>query len=535
MAKTDSRKWYENAVMYQLHTRAFLDSNGDGHGDFRGAAQKLDYIKSLGVDCIWLMPMYPSPLVDDGYDVADYRNINPQFGTLDDFKYFLDEAHKRGLKVLADLVVNHTSDQHEWFVDARSSLNSKYRDYYVWSDTGTEYGDCPIIFPDFETSNWAFDELTGQYYFHRFYTRQPDLNYDNPKVHEEMLNITRFWLDLGVDGFRVDAVSHLYEREGTDGSHLPETHAFYRKLRKVVETEYEDRLLMCEAASKGKGVLDYFGDGDEFQVCIHFHFAAAIFGALAIRTREAMLKVLRYANENPPGTQWGTYLRSHDALHLGFLDERDHVRAFKTYAEDPRSVFAGKEVRRRFSPLINNDNHQRILAFSILFSWPGSPILYYGDEIGLGENLVLPDRYPCRQPMQWTDGRNGGFSDATHTYLPVIREGEYGYLNVNVEAQENAPKSSLNLIRKLTKLYHEVEAFKSPHIKYIDTANKFVFAYSRKAGDAEVRCLFNFRDFPQAVDPKVVENTRDLLGLYDFNPKSSIIPPNAVYWLEVAK
>ena len=528
---TQARKWYENTVFYQLHVRAFHDANGDGHGDFRGAALKLNYIKSLGVDCVWIMPMYPSPLVDDGYDVADYRNIHPQFGTLDDFKHFLDEAHQRGLKVIVDFVVNHTSDQHEWFVDARSSRNSKYRDYYVWSDTGSEYAGMPVIFPDFETSNWTFDELTGQYYWHRFYARQPDLNYDNPKVREEMLNVVRYWLDMGVDGFRVDAAGHLFEREGTNGNGLPETHQFYCDMRAMMEKEYDDRLMMSEAAAPGERVLDYFGKSDEFQVCIHFHFAASIFASLAIRTREALLKVMEYANDNPDGTQWATYLRSHDGLNFGLLDDRDRERAMRTYGQDRRSLFAERELRRRFNALIENDPHQRTIAFSILFSWPGSPIIYYGDEIGLGENLSLPDRYPCRQPMQWNSGRNGGFSEATHTYLPVIREGEYGYLENNVEAQENDPGSCLNLVRRLTKLYHETEALKGSSIEYIDTANKFVLGYRRRTGDKELRCLFNFRNFPQAIDPAVVENTRDILGLYSFNG-SSIIPPNAVYWLE---
>ena len=528
-------KWYEHAVMYQVHIRAFYDSNGDGHGDLPGITQKLDYIKSLGVDCIWLMPMYPSPLVDDGYDVADYRNINPQFGTLEDFKALCDEVHKRDMKLLVDFVVNHTSDQHHWFKEARKSLDSPYRDYYVWSDTGQEYSDIRVIFSDTEISNWHYDELTGQYYWHRFYNRQPDLNYDNPKVQEEMLNVVRYWLDMGVDGFRVDATPYLFEREGTECESLPETHQFYKDMRKVLETEYSDKVMMSESSVPREKQLEYFGDSDEFQLIIHFHFAAVVFAILAVKTREPILEVIEYITDNPPNTQWATYLRSHDALATSLLSDRYLKRTMKRFGSAPNSVFAGGEIRRRINAMIDDNLDEWRLAYAILYSFPGSPILYYGDEIGLGDDLRLMDRFPCRMPMQWNAQPQGGFSTAAHTYLPAISKGDLSYHKVNVEQQEADPNSRLNIMRKLINTYKNTDAFRSAGVTYIDTANKFVLGYERKSETQTVRCLFNLRPFPQAVDMELIKGTRDILGLDKFDPQSSVIPPNAIYWLEVTE
>jgi len=527
--------WYHDAIIYQAHIRAFKDSNADGHGDLRGLIGKLDYIKSLGVDCIWLMPMHPSPLVDDGYDVADYRQINHHFGTLADFETLMKEARARDLKVIVDFVVNHTSDQHPWFLAARSSLKSHYRDYYVWSDTGQEYKDVRVIFPDFEHSNWSFDANTGQYFWHRFYERQPDLNYDNPQVQSEMLDVARYWLSLGADGFRVDAVAVLFEREGTSCEHLPETHQFYKRLRRVIDEEFPGRVLICEAGAKLDKLLEYFGDDDEFHLGIHFHFAASLFACLAIRTREPLQEVLRYANQLPDSARWATYIRSHDALALGFLSERYEQRTLNKLAPDHNHRFARNEIRRRLNPLLNNNLEDWILAFSILFSFPGCPIIYYGDEIGLGDNMGLHDRFPCRLPMQWDASHNGGFSEASHTFLPTQAAGEYSFHNINVEKQEKDESSRLNLTRRFTRLYREIAAFRSPKVGELDAANKFVLAYVRRDGDEEVRCLFNLRDNPQAIDAAVVKNTEDLLGLYPFDSESNVIPPKATYWLRVKR
>ncbi|HET7377081.1 MAG TPA: maltose alpha-D-glucosyltransferase, partial [Anaerolineae bacterium] len=387
--------WYKHAVFYQVYIRAFADSNSDGHGDIRGLTAKLDYFCDLGVDCLWLMPMYPSPLRDDGYDIADYVNIHRDYGTLDDFKTFLAEAQARGLRVITDLVLNHTSDQHPWFQAARASRTSPYRDYYVWSDTDQKYAGVRIIFSDTETSNWAWDEATRQYYWHRFYSHQPDLNYDNPAVRQAMLDVVKFWLDLGVDGFRADAVPNLFEREGTSCENLPETHAYLKEIRRFIDEHYTDRVLLAEANQWPEDLRAYFGDGDEFHMAFHFPIMPRIYLALGKGESESLRWILQRTPPIPDNCQWGMFLRNHDELSLEMVNAEEHQWMWQHYAPDPQMRF-GQGIRRRLAPLFDGDQRKVALAYSLLFTLPGSPIIYYGDEIGMGDNIQLHDRNGVR-------------------------------------------------------------------------------------------------------------------------------------------
>src|SRR5512138_948426 len=442
--------WYKDAIFYQVYVRAFYDSNGDGHGDIKGLTQKLDYLQDLGVDCVWLMPIYPSPLRDDGYDIADYYNVAKTFGTLEDFKELLDAAHQREIRIIMDLVLNHTSDQHPWFQASRSDRNSPYRDYYVWSDTDQKYQDARIIFLDTEVSNWTYDEKTGQYYWHRFYASQPDLNFDNPKVQEEMFNVARFWLDLGIDGFRADAVPYLFEREGTNCENLPETHVYLKKLRAFMDREYPGRILLCEANQWPEDVRPYFGDGDEFQMGFHFPIMPRIYMALKKGRADDMHEILKRTPQIPPTCQWCIFLRNHDELTLEMVTEEERQWMWRQYAPDPRMKL-NLGIRRRLAPLLDNDQHKIELAHSLLLTLPGSPILYYGDEIGMGDNIWLFDRNGVRTPMQWNTGSNAGFSDAASESLfaPVIDDEVFGAAHVNVEAQRQDPESLWSVIRQM--------------------------------------------------------------------------------------
>ncbi|MFQ5398113.1 MAG: maltose alpha-D-glucosyltransferase [Anaerolineae bacterium] len=492
---TQSNCWYNEAVFYELYIRAYKDSNGDGRGDFRGAIEKLDHIKSLGVDCIWILPHYPSPLKDDGYDISDYLGVHPDYGALDDFHAFLDAAHARGLKVVIDIVMNHTSDQHPWFQAARQDKNSPFRDYYVWSDTGTEYADARIIFLDTEPSNWTYDETAGQYYWHRFYASQPDLNYDNSQVHEEMFRVMRFWLDMGVDGFRADAVPYLYEREGTNCENLPETHQFLQKVRRMMDEEYPDRVLIAEANQWPEDVLPYFGTADapEFHICFHFPIMPRLFMALKKGDKTAVVDILSRTPPIPPGTQWMTFLRNHDELTLEMVTPEEREWMWQQYAPEPR-MRLNLGIRRRLAPLLDNDKRQWLLLNALFLSLPGAPILYYGDEIGMGDNIWLPDRHGCRTPMQWDGSRNAGFSDAAETYFPVNED----YAQVNVAAQEADPDSYLNLTRFLIRTRKSLAALRSGHFAWVETGNDAVLAFRRYTdGTDGVLCVFNLSDQPQ--------------------------------------
>jgi maltose alpha-D-glucosyltransferase / alpha-amylase len=396
--------WYKNAVFYEIYVRAFQDSNEDGQGDLPGLTAKLDYLQELGVTCLWLMPVYPSPLLDDGYDIADYYGIHPDYGSLEDFKVFLDAAHSRGMRVITDLVLNHTSDQHPWFQAARTDRNSPYRDYYVWSDTDEKYQDARIIFLDTEKSNWTWDETAGQFFWHRFYSSQPDLNFDNPAVQVEMIDVMKFWLDLGVDGFRADAVPYLYEREGTNCENLPETHQYLKRLRRFMDEHYPGRILLCEANQWPEDVRAYFGDGDEFHMGFHFPLMPRIFMALKKQDKTSIEWILSRTPEIPENCQWCTFLRNHDELTLEMVTEEERQWMWEQYAPLPR-MRLNLGIRRRLAPLLDNDRKKIELANSLLFTLTGSPIIYYGDEIGMGDNIWLPDRDGVRTPMQWMPGK----------------------------------------------------------------------------------------------------------------------------------
>ncbi len=524
-------QWYNDAVFYELYIRAYKDSNGDGHGDFRGAVEKLDHIKSLGVDCIWVMPHYPSPLLDDGYDVADYFGVHPDYGTLDDFQTFLDAAHQRGLKVVTDIVMNHTSDQHPWFQAARQDKNSPYRDYYVWSDTGTEYAEARIIFLDTEPSNWTYDEVAGQYFWHRFYSSQPDLNYDNPQVHEEMFNAMRFWLDMGIDGFRVDAIPYLYEREGTNCENLPETHEFLKKMRRMVDDEYPGTLLIAEANQWPEDLLPYFGTPEEpeFQVCFHFPIMPRLYMALKKGDKTPIVDILNRTPPIPPGAQWMTFLRNHDELTLEMVTPEERQWMWQQYAPDPRMKL-NMGIRRRQAPLLDNDKRKWFLLNALFLSLPGAPIIYYGDEIGMGDNIWLPDRHGCRTPMQWDASKNAGFSNADKTYLPVHTDEEYGYQRVNVAAQERDPESYLNLTRFLIQTRQGQPALRRGELAWVETGNPAVLAFRRFIpGDEGILCVFNLSDESQSFTLK--REREDLLTRPNASASGVVsLAPYAAYW-----
>ncbi len=448
--------WYKDAIIYELHVKAFCDRSGDGIGDFRGLIDKLDYIKDLGVTAIWLLPFYPSPQKDDGYDIADYRGVHPDYGTLRDFRQFVREAHNRGLKVITELVVNHTSDQHPWFQAARrAKRGSAAHRFYVWSDTDAKFPETRIIFTDTETSNWAWDPVAGAYYWHRFFSHQPDLNLNNPQVVKAVNRILNFWLDIGVDGLRLDAVPYLCVREGTNNENLPETHAVIREIRREMDKNYADRMLLAEANQWPEDTAAYFGDGDECHMAFHFPLMPRIYMALRQEDRKPITEILERTPAIPDSCQWGIFLRNHDELTLEMVTDEERDYMYAEYASDPR-MRRNVGIARRLFPLLENDRRQAELLHALLFSMPGTPILYYGDEIGMGDNIYLGDRDGVRTPMQWNPDRNGGFStaDFAQLYLPVIMDPVYGYTAINVEAQQRDPIVALAL--------HEASARPAP-------------------------------------------------------------------------
>ena len=493
--------WYKDAILYELHVRAFADGNGDGIGDFPGLLTKLDYLQELGVTCLWLLPFFPSPLRDDGYDIADYKNVNPSYGTLDDFQRFLDAAHLRGMQVLIELVMNHTSDQHPWFERARRApKGSPERNFYVWSDDDTRFSSVRIIFNDTEKSNWTWDPVAGAYYWHRFFSHQPDLNYDNPAVLDEMLDAMRFWFDRGVDGLRLDAIPYLVERDGTSCENLPETHAIIRAARAVVDAEYNNRFLLAEANQWPSDVRPYFGEGDECHMAFHFPLMPRIYVAVRQEDRLPIVEIMQQTPEIPASCQWGLFLRNHDELTLEMVtqDERDYM--YLAYSADPRGRI-NLGIRRRLAPLLDN-NRQRIeLLNSLLFSFPGTPIIYYGDEIGMGDNIDLGDRNGVRTPMQWNAGLNAGFStaDPSKLYFPVIADSVYGYQAVNVEEQSENPSSLLQWTRNMIGLRKLFGVFGRGALRFLHPANRKVLAYLRELGDDSVLCVANLSRFAQPV------------------------------------
>jgi maltose alpha-D-glucosyltransferase/alpha-amylase len=481
--------------------RGFYDSNADGIGDFRGLTEKLDYLQWLGINCIWLLPMYASPLKDGGYDIANYYVMLPEYGTVEDFKTFLAAAHARGIRVIADLVVNHTSDQHPWFQEARRSPPSPKRDWYVWSDTPERYAGARIIFTDTEHSNWTWDEEAQAFYWHRFFSHQPDLNYDNPEVQQAMLDVVSFWMKLGLDGFRVDAVPYLFEREGTNCENLPETHAFLKRLRAYVDVHYPNCLLLAEANQWPEDVVEYFGRGDEFHMGYHFPIMPRLFMALRQEDRRPIVEILERTPPIPPNCQWGMFLRNHDELTLEMVTDEERDYLYNEYARD-RRMRLNVGIRRRLAPLMDNGRRRIELLHGLLFSLPGSPFLYYGDEIGMGDNIYLGDRDGVRTPMQWSADRNAGFSraDFAQLYFPIIMDPVYGYQSVNVEAQQRYDTSLLNWMRRMIHLRKLHPVFGRGDLEFVKPENRKIFAFTRTYAGETVLCVFNLARSAQPVE-----------------------------------
>jgi maltose alpha-D-glucosyltransferase / alpha-amylase len=488
--------WYKDAVFYQVSVRAYKDNNGDGFGDLRGLEEKLQYIHDLGIDCIWLMPIYPSPLRDDGYDIADYYNVAAMYGNMEDLKSLVKSAHALDIRIVMDLVMNHTSDEHPWFKASRSDRNSPYRDYYVWSETDQKYQDARIIFLDTEVSNWTLDEKTGQYYWHRFYASQPDLNFDNPQVQEEMFNVARFWLDMGIDGFRADAVPYLFEREGTNCENLPETHVYLKKLRAFMDREYPGRILLCEANQWPEDVRPYFGDGDEFQMGFHFPIMPRIYMALKKERPDDMIEILRRTPPIPENCQWCTFLRNHDELTLEMVTAEERDWMWQQYAPEPRMKI-NLGIRRRLSPLLDNDRRKIQLANSLLFTLPGSPIIYYGDEIGMGDNIDLFDRNGVRTPMQWDKSPNAGFTNGK-PFTEFVK-GDLGYEHVNVTAQMADPGSLFHSISRMVNVRKQHHAFGRGSMEWLVTDNPHLAMYTRRTEDETLLIIQNLSRLPQTV------------------------------------
>ena len=500
--KLDDALWYKDAVIYQLNVKSFFDSNDDGIGDFTGLTSKLDYIKSLGVNTIWLMPFYPSPLKDDGYDISDYQNVHPQFGTLDDVRVMLREAHRLGLKIVTELIINHTSDKHPWFQAARNAPpGSAEREFYVWSDTDQKYLGTRIIFTDTETSNWTFDPVAKAYYWHRFFSHQPDLNFDNPRVMNAVLQVMRFWLDMGVDGFRLDAIPYLVEREGTNNENLPETHALIKQLRAAIDADYQNRFLLAEANQWPEDVREYFGDGDECHMAYHFPLMPRIYMSLAQEDRYPITEIMQQTPDIPEGCQWAIFLRNHDELTLEMVTSKERDYMYTTYAADVRARI-NLGIRRRLAPLMENDPDRIKLMNSLLLSMPGSPILYYGDEIGMGDNVFIGDRNGVRTPMQWSPDRNAGFSraDPQRLYLPPIMDPVYGYPSTNVEAQLRDPSSLLSWTKRVLAVRKSSQAFGRGTRHFLRPGNRKILAYLREYGEDTILCVANLSRSAQPVE-----------------------------------
>jgi maltose alpha-D-glucosyltransferase/alpha-amylase len=498
----DDPLWFKNAIIYEVPVRAFADSNGDGIGDFRGLTEKLDYLQDLGVTALWLLPFFPSPLRDDGYDIADYTNVNPIYGTLDDFKEFLEAAHQRGIRVIIELIINHTSDQHPWFQRARRApKGSVERDFYVWSDTPEKYQEARIIFQDFETSNWAWDSVAKAYYWHRFYSHQPDLNYDNPAVRQAVFDVLDFWLEMGVDGLRMDAVPYLYEREGTNCENLPETHDFLKQMRSHVDEKFPNRMLLAEANQWPEDAAQYYGNGDECHMNFHFPLMPRLFMSLKMEDSFPITDILQQTPPIPDNCQWGLFLRNHDELTLEMVSDEDRDYMYRVYAKDP-DMRHNLGIRRRLAPLLGNDRRQIELMNALLLSMPGTPVLYYGDEIGMGDNVYVGDRNGVRTPMQWSADRNAGFSRANpqKLYLPVIIDSEYHYEAVNVEAQRANPNSLFYSMKRLMATRKRFQALGKGNIEFLYPENRKVLAFTRTYEQETILVMVNLSRFVQTVE-----------------------------------
>jgi len=493
--------WYRDAVIYQVHVRAFQDSNGDGIGDFIGLTQRLDYLEQLGIDTLWLMPFFPSPLRDDGYDIADYYSVHPSYGTLADFKAFLNAAHQRNIRVVVELVLNHTSDQHPWFQESRKSLDNPRRDWYVWSDTDTRYRGVRIIFVDTELSNWAWDPVSKSYYWHRFFSHQPDLNFDNPAVREEIWNVMKFWLEMGVDGFRLDAVPYLVEREGTSCENLPATHGVLKELRAKLDQQFPGKMLLAEANQWPADLIPYFGNGDEFHMAFHFPLMPRMFMGVRLEDRKPITEILQQTPPIPDGCQWCLFLRNHDELTLEMVTDLERDYMYDEYARD-RSMRLNVGIRRRLAPLLENDRRRIELMNGLLMSLPGTPIIYYGDEIGMGDNVHLGDRNGVRTPMQWDGSWNADFSaaDPENLYSALILNPVYGYQVVNVASQQRSPHSLLSWMRRLIQVRKSNPVFGRGSIEFLYPGNHRVLAFLRQLGNETVLAVNNLSSAAQAVE-----------------------------------
>jgi len=542
-------EWFKRAVFYEVLVGTFADSNGDGTGDLRGLSSRLDYLSWLGVDCLWLPPFFASPLRDGGYDVADFTSVLPEYGDVGDFVQFIDAVHDRGMRVVIDFVMNHTSDQHAWFQASRHEPDGPYGDFYVWSDTDDRYADARVIFVDTEASNWTFDPVRKQYYWHRFFAHQPDLNFDNPRVADAVLEALRFWLDLGIDGFRLDAVPYLYEEEGSNCENLKQTHDFLKRVRSEVDRLYPDRVLLAEANQWPSDVVDYFGDasvgGDECHMAFHFPVMPRLFMAVRRESRFPISEIMAQTPRIPAGCQWGIFLRNHDELTLEMVtaDERDYM--WSEYAKDPR-MKANIGIRRRLAPLLDNDRNQLELFTALLLSLPGSPVLYYGDEIGMGDNIWLGDRDGVRTPMQWTPDRNAGFStcDPARLYLPVIMDPIYGFQALNVESESNNTSSLLHWNRRMIEIRKQHPTFGMGDYTELGSSNPSVLAFTRTFGDDVVLCVNNLSRFPQPVelDLRRYESSTpiELTGRVHFPrigelPFLLTLPGHGFYWFQILK
>ena len=539
--------WYKDAIVYETHVKAFADGNGDGVGDFAGLVGKLDYLEALGVTCLWLLPFFPSPLRDGGYDISDYFSVHPEYGTVDELRKLLDEAHARGIRVIADLVINHTSDQHPWFVESRSSRDNPKADWYIWRDDDQGWPDIRVIFCDTEPSNWTFDPVRQQYYWHRFFHHQPDLNYDNPEVRDAIIAAVRFWLDRGLDGFRLDAAAYLYQREGTSGENLPETHAFLRRIRKEIDRDYPGRVLLAEVNQWPADVVDYFGDGDECHMCFHFPLMPRMFMAVRREQRFPITEILAQTPPIPENCQWGIFLRNHDELTLEMVtaDERDYM--YSEYASDPR-MRKNLGIRRRLAPLVENDRRIAELLHALLLSLPGAPVLYYGDEILMGDNIYLGDRDTVRTPMQWTPDRNGGFSraDFAQLHLPPLMDPVYGFQAVNIEAQMRNRSSFLHWLQRMLAVRRQHPLFSGGGFEVLPADNPSVLAYVRSGEvdgrQATILCVNNLSRFAQATELSLARWERwmpvELIGRSAFPVIGAggyqvSLGPHSFYWFEL--
>jgi maltose alpha-D-glucosyltransferase / alpha-amylase len=544
---TDAR-WYQRGVFYEVAVRGFADSDGDGFGDFVGLTQKLEYFEWLGIDCLWLLPFYQSPLRDGGYDISEFLTVLPESGKVEDVAKFLEAAHSRGIRVIADMVMNHTSDAHPWFQESRRDRTNPKADWYVWGDDPERWSEARVIFVDSEPSNWSWDAQREQFYWHRFFHHQPDLNYDNPEVAEAMLDVVRFWLGLGLDGFRLDAVPYLFERDGTNGENLPETHEYLRRVRKTVDAEFPGRVLLAEANQWPSDVVDYFGNGDECHMCFHFPLMPRMFMAVRKEQRHPITEILAQTPEVPDGAQWGIFLRNHDELTLEMVTDEERDYMYSEYATDPRMKL-NLGIRRRLFPLLDNDEGKAELFHAMLFSMPGSPVMYYGDEIGMGDNIYLGDRDGVRTPMQWSPDRNAGFStaDFAQLFLPPLMDPVYGYQAVNVEAQRRDPSSFLHWLRRMLDVRKQHPVLAIGEFEMLHAQNPSVLAYLRRGlgedGEEDiVLCVNNLSRFPQPCELMLEQLAGkipiELTGRVPFPaigelPYFVTLAPHGFYWFEL--